>query len=159
MPRFIFKLESVLQMRTRIERDRQMVVAELERQRVELERRISDCQRTIRSHKEDLRSLLGHGPERTDEAPRRVDTRPVRLQAGASLHAQARAQRLALQLAGVYRRLEGARAELLRAATSRRAVELLRERQFERWKREQDRREAGEVDEIATMTAGRAARW
>ncbi len=155
MARFVFRLEAVLQRRKRVERERQLVVADLERQRLDFERRIGNCQREIRSHKSDLRALLAGDRATGSHAGAGVDTRTVRLQAAASLHAQARTQRLALQLAGVYRRLEGARSELLRAATERRAVELLRERQFEAWKHEQNRREAIEIDEIATMGAGR----
>lgn len=150
MARFVFPLEALLEQRRGVERSRQLAVAAIERERLEMEAQISDCQRQIVSHKEDLRSLLsGNGGGA-------VDTRTVRLQAGASLHAQATAQRMALQLAGVYRRLEAARAELMRATTARKAVETLRERQYERWKREQNRREAAMLDELATMKAARA---
>ncbi len=153
MPRFIFGLQALLDQRNQVERARQLSVAAVERERLTLESGISSLQRQIRSHKDDLRSLLSGAGDHQLTAG--VDTRTVRLQAGASLHAQASAQRLALQLAGVYRRLESARADLRRATTDRRAVELLKERRFEQWKREQARRETAELDELATMAAAR----
>ena len=75
----------------------------------------------------------------------------VRAQAGASLHSEVMARRAAMELAGAYRRLELARVELMHAATARRAVELLREKQREEWRREQLHAEAAQVDEAATQ--------
>jgi len=151
MATFIFSLQALLDQRLHFERERQLSVAAIERERLELEARVTACQNEIRSHKEDLRQLLG-GP--TGGA---VDTRTVRLQAGAALHARARTQRMALQLAGLYRRLESARSELRKATMKRRAVELLRDKQFNEWKREIERRESRELDEIGTMRAARIA--
>jgi len=151
MAKFIFSLQALLDQRLHLEREKQLVVAALERERMELEARVTACQNEIRSHKDDLRQLLGGASGGA------VETRTVRLQAGAALHARARTQRMALQLAGVYRKLEMARAELRKATTKRRAVELLRDKQFHEWKREIERREAIELDEIGTMRAARIA--
>ena len=65
------------------------------------------------------------------------------------------AQRTVLELAGLLRRLESARAELLEAAKRRKAVELLKDRRFEEWRSDQNRRELAAVDELAVMAAGR----
>jgi flagellar export protein FliJ len=150
MPRFVFTLQALLDQRVHAERRAQHAVAALERQRLDLEARVSARQGEIRAFKAELRSLLG-GQEAG------VDLRTVRVQAAASLHAHAQTQRLALGLAGVYQRLEGARRALREAATRRRAVELLRERRYAAWKREIDRRESSELDEIGTMKAARAS--
>ena len=83
------------------------------------------------------------------------DINAVRLQSGAAVRLAAAAQRKALELAGVLKRLESARAELLEATKRKKAVELLKERRFEEWKRDQDRRELAAVDELAVMAAGR----
>lgn len=153
MPRFIFGLQALLDQRVQAERARRLAVAEVERERVALETEISALQRRIRAHKDDLRTFLsGRGVE---PGAAGVDTGAVRLQAGASLHAQLAAQRQALRLAGVYRRLESVRSDLRRATTDRRAVELLKERRYEEWKREQARRETAALDELATMAAAR----
>lgn len=155
MARFVFPLQALLEQRENVERSRQLAVAAIERERLELELRVSACQQQIRSHKGDLRDLLAGSSPRALQGG--VDTRTVRLQASASLHAQASAQRLALQLAGVYRRLQSAQVELRKATTARKAVETLKQRRYEEWKREQSRRETAALDELATMAAGRVS--
>lgn len=154
MPKFIFPLQAVLTQRLHEEKQAQQAVAVLERERLDLEARVSACQAEIRGYKDDLRALLAPIEQRaeTDLAP---DMRFVRLQTGASLHAEARTRRLAIQLAGVYQRTEKARAELRSATTRRKAVEALRDRQYEEWKRELNRKESNELDEIATIKAAR----
>ncbi len=149
MPRFAFKLEPVLQQRTREERERQKALADLQRQRASLEDEIRGCQRAIDQEKADLRDLLGAGSGGA------VDLRGARMQAGASLHHMARAQRAVLRLAGLHRRIELARAELLEATKRRKAVENLRERRFDEWKREQDATEARELDDLSVMRHAR----
>jgi len=148
MPKFHFELEALLDMRRASERDKQLVVARLERERLDAESRLAACQSELVSHKSDLRTVLA--------APTAVDLRSVRLQANASLHAQARAQRLAITLAGLYKRLDGARAELRAATTRRRAVETLKERRRLEWLAAQKKREADELDDLSTARAARA---
>lgn len=149
MPAFRFNLQAVLDQRERTERDRRLVVAALERERIELESSIASSQRAISATKEDLREALG------GSAGGPINPRSVRLQAGASLHLQARTQRLALRLAGVYQRLEAARIELREASASRKAVELLRERRRDEWRTRLRRAENAELDEIVTMRHSR----
>ena len=152
MPRFVFTLQALLDQRLHEERSKQLAVAAVEGQRAALEADIADRQRRIGGFKEDIRALLST-PE-----PGGVDLRTVRLQAAASLHMQAGTQRLALNLAGVYQRLESARAELRAASTRRRAVELLKQKRHDQWKREITRKENLELDEIGTLRAARLAR-
>lgn len=156
MGRFIFTLAAVLELRRAEEQGCQLALAEIERQRLDLEAQVRAAQAQLRSQKDDLKALLsGRAPWEPTIGAGAVDLRTVRLQAAASLRSQGGAQRLAIQLAGVYQRADRARGELARAMRRRRAVELLRERQHEAWRREQDRRETAELDEIATMRAGR----
>lgn len=147
MARFRFPLEPVLEHRRMIEEERQRAVAVVERERLALEDSIRAYQGAITGEKDDLRQRLrtlapgagGAGLE------------GVRRQAAAAIGVLGHAQRAVLQLAGVHKRLEAARAELLEAAKRRKAVELLRERLHERWRLEQSRREAAEMDELAVM--------
>ena len=60
-----------------------------------------------------------------------------------------------VRLAGVHQRLDAARLALIKATAARRGVEVLRERRYEAWKREQDRAEAAALDELAVMRAAR----
>lgn len=151
MPKFVFKLQALLDHRVRIERDRQLALASVEQERRRLEGEVAARQRELAALKADLRGALGERPGA------RVDLGAVRLQTGAMLRDRARAQQLVLQLAGVHRRIEAARQALREASTARRAVELLRDRQELRWRQEQNRRESAALDELAVMRAGREA--
>jgi len=145
MARFRFRLDTLLEARRRAERDRQIELAELERERLRLEDAIRSRYAAARAGREDLRRALTPGAPRTMAS--------VRLQATASLSLETQTQRLAIELAGVLRRLEGARERLLEAARERQAVERLREKRRDSWLAQERRREAIEQDEIAGARA------
>lgn len=148
LAKFTFELESVLDVRRRFERERQRAVADLERQRLAIEDRIRELQRQITAERHDLKAhLSADGPG--------VDLGAVRMQANASLQLIGKAHHEVLRLAGLHEKLDAARLQLLRAATDRKAVEVLRQRRFEAWAAEERRREAVALDEIGTMRAGR----
>ncbi len=151
MPRFTFRLERVLEQRLSIERERQRVVAELERERLGAESHLRAAQGAIASGKVDLRDAL------TGSAERALDLRWVRTQAHASLHLTLRAQQAAIRLSGIHARLAAARASLLEAAKARKAVETLKTRRREQWEREERRRETLAADEMAVIAEGRKA--
>ncbi len=155
MAKFRFPLEAVLKYREHVERQKMLGVARLEVERRAGERVISEYQRQIREGKEDLRRVLS--PAEGGGASREggVDTKGARLQAAASLHLQLKAQRAAVSLAGVLKRLGDARAELSAAAVERRAMEKLRENRMESWRLEEGRREGNMLDEIGTLGAAR----
>ncbi len=145
MARFRFRLQPVLAQREREERDRMVAVAALERERVALEERIRACQGRIAAGRSDITSALSGG---------RVDLGAARMQAGATLRDDQEARRAVLELAGVHKRLGSARAELAAAATRRRAIELLRDRDLERFRAEENRRETVDLDDLVVMRHG-----
>ncbi len=145
MAKFVFKLQPVLHLRQREERERQRAVAVLERERLRLESLIRECRRASRTERGVLRDALAEGG--------RVDLWPVRLQAAAAGELAARASRAAVELAGLMKRIEKDRALLIEAAKRRRAMELLRERRYEEWRRGEAKAEFLLVDEIGTRTA------
>jgi flagellar FliJ protein len=148
MPRFIFKLEPLLKARRREEQTRQRAVAVIERERLELEQRLQRQQRAISEGKHELRDeLLGV-----------VNVTQVRFQATAALQVMRQAQRMVLELAGVHKRLAGARGELIEAAKTRRALELLKESRFARWKAGIEKAEVAALDELAVQQAARQER-
>lgn len=151
MARFVFELEAVLKQRLAVEREKQLAVAGLERERAELEDAIRGMQRDLTQEKQELRDQLAAEKGRSTT----LDLRGVRFQAGAALRLITLAQRAVLRLAGVHRKIDAARLELLQAATRRKAVEALKERRFEEWKNEEKRREAGAADELNVMFAAR----
>jgi flagellar biosynthesis chaperone FliJ len=146
MPRFVFTLAPVLRQRLAVERVAMAKVADLERERASAESLLSAAQRGISSARDDLRELLG--ASMVSKSP--ADPRRAGLQARASLALDMNARRLAIALAGIYAKLTRAKQELARACVDRRAVELLRERQLELWKREQAAIENNMIDEVAT---------
>jgi flagellar FliJ protein len=148
MARFRFQLQPVLDARSRAEDERRRDVAALEAERRRLEDRLRSGQASITGARDDVRSALV-GTVRPEA---------LRAQANASMACMRDAQRLVLELAGVHRRLEVARAALAEAAKQRRAIEIVKERRFEAWRLEQDRREQSALDEIATNRGARAAR-
>ncbi|MBY0310458.1 MAG: flagellar FliJ family protein [Phycisphaerales bacterium] len=150
MPKgFRFNLQPELDRRTRVERDRQIALAAIERDRLVLEERLRAAQRDIGLAKHEVRSrLVGGG----------VNVPELRMQAAASLHQVGLAQRLAIELAGVYARIEQARAALLKASSDRKGVELIREKRFEEWRQEHLRRENAQLEEVASQQYFRAAR-
>ncbi|MFG0306349.1 MAG: flagellar export protein FliJ [Phycisphaerales bacterium JB040] len=150
MKAFRFRLQPVLDQRLREERSRQLVVAEIERERRALEDTLRETNRTIESERADWRDRVsggsGHGP---------VDLRGARFQASASVSLVAEAQRLVLRLAGVHTRLERARERLLEATTRRRAVESLRDRHRSEWQRRIAQSEARDLDDLTVMRYAR----
>jgi flagellar export protein FliJ len=145
MPRFVFQLDPLLRVRRRAEQERQRALAELESRRRALEDLLRRQQGHIAAGKASLRErLLGE-----------VRVHELRGQAASAMKLMAQAQRIVLELAGVHQRIEAARQQLIRAAQSRRAVELLRERRFGEWKRSIEKREAALLDELAVNRAAR----
>lgn len=150
MPKFRFELEAVIKQRLAIERQKQLVLADLERTRLVLEDKLRNFQASITAEKNDLRETLAPTTQpATQSKPAAVDLRHVRMQANMSLHLVAKAQQTVFQLAAVHRRLEAARKDLLAATTRRKAVEKLKERRYEQWRAEQASLEARVLDEIA----------
>lgn len=147
MSKFKFKLDSLLQVRRSAEQALQRQVAHANRERVALEDGLRLLQRQISDTKGALREGLSGC----------VDMTSLRLQAAATTDAMRRAQRLVLELAGVHRRLEAARAELMEAAKRRRAIELLRERRLHAWLKDLNNSETAAIDELAVIGAARGS--
>ncbi|MCG3124352.1 MAG: hypothetical protein GIKADHBN_02815 [Phycisphaerales bacterium] len=155
MARFVFKLQAVLDQRIAREQQKQLAVAQLERERLEAEKDITDQQRSIERERDELRDLLGRERTAGDSSFQPVDLSGVRMQAAAAVRLTARAQQAVLRLAGIHRRLDAARLELLHAATQRKAVELLREKQHAEFLAAERKRDAAAVDELATLKGNR----
>jgi flagellar export protein FliJ len=151
MAKFIFELEAVLKQRLAVEREKKLAVGALERERAEIEEGIRLYQGDLVRERQELRDQLS-----TAKGAAVLDLRGVRFQAGAALRLITLAQRAVLRLAGVHRKLDAARLELLEATTRRKAVETLKERRFEEWRHEQKRKEAAAADELNVILAARS---
>lgn len=144
MARFRFELEPVLRQRVREEEQHQRTVAELERERLRLEGVIRGCRERMDAERDAWRA----------SAAGRVEMLGMKLQASAKASEQAAAQRAAIELAGVLKRLGDARAALLQATARRRGVELLKETRLEAWRAAARRAETREADDLAVMRHG-----
>ncbi len=146
MASFTFKLNPVLNQRVRVMRSCQQKVAVLERSRIEIEDRIRRCHEQIENERKLLREQLTGG----------ADIPKARLQAHATVFLAHQADKLVLELAGVYAQLDTARQELANASSRKRAIELLQEREYYEWRRGELRKEQSEQDDITSIRFGRA---
>ena len=121
---------------------------------MQIEGRVRVVQQRLTVERDELRALLGPGAGSGSRGVVRVSVTSVRMQATAGLHGLAQLRTLAIELAGVLKRVEGARAQLMAAAVARKAVEKLREQRLAAWKREQDRKESAELDDLTLMRSG-----
>jgi flagellar export protein FliJ len=139
---FVFKLEPALELRKRQERDRMLVVARLERQRLAIQDRVDAINGQVQATQQDARRLA-----RTEEGV--VDVHGVRMAATTAMFARVNLQRCAIELAGLERQIQAARKLLLDATIARKGVELLRERQYRAYLALQARRETNELDDLS----------
>lgn len=145
MAGFKFRLEMVLQQRRLVEDERQRDLAKLLRQRMILHDQLRAMQQNIRVSKAALSDgLVGV-----------VDMDRVATFARYSGQVAARAQGLVMRLAELEKQVKAAQERLLEAVRARRALELLRERQWLAWQQQEERREVARADE---MTVQRYAR-
>ena len=146
MARFRFKLEPVLRQRKLAERDEQLRVAEIERERLAGEARLRAQQLRIEAEERALAEMTIGG---------RTDAATIRWQGIALAAAKSEAHRMAQHLGTVLRRLEQARGVLASKAGERRAIELLKERQRAAFKRAEDAAEIRMLDDLASAAAVR----
>ncbi len=145
---FRFELEPVLRQREQVERERQVAFAAIDRERLALESELRAARAMIEDERRELRRRLGGGGGRFGA---------VREQAMAVGALDRRAAGIGVRLGEVLQRLKEARGELVEASADRRAIELLRERRYELWRREQLRREQRELDDIVNGVSARRA--
>lgn len=157
MPRFTFNLQRVLDLRRRTEDDHRRRVAGIESERAAAENRLRAVQHTIATGRTEQRTMLAGAGGAGAGGGAYLDTHALRAHTGALMGLTAQAHRAALELAGILKRLESARVLLAKASADRKAVELLRERAYEQWKQDQNRREILLLDEIGATARTRAA--
>jgi len=145
MARFRFKLDPVLRQRRRMEDRLQRRLAESLRQHLAFETQLRTMQQTISDDKHDM----------SDALRGTVDVGRIRVHAAHVGQVTVRAQQIAVKLMHLHRQIERQRTELIEASRRRKAIERLRERRLHQWQRARERREAAELDELATMRAGR----
>lgn len=146
MARFIFQLEGVLRHRRNQERQLQRELALIQAQRTALEAELRALDASVRATDQDLRAnrLVG-----------KLDLNFLAAHRRYSIAMQRKAMGIAQKMSVVQRQLDEARARLAEAAKQRKAVEKLREKQFEQWKAALSRKELIELDEVSMQLTQR----
>lgn len=144
MPGFVFRLEALLTHRQQLEKDRQRRVAQVQQEVQVLVRLIQETQARISAENRTLgvKELTG-----------KLDLQYIAHEKRFVGALQVKITLAVQKLAGLEQVLAGARAELLAAARARKIIEKLREKQFQRWRAQLERKEAALMDEIATQRA------
>ena len=144
MAKFVFKLEGVLRQRKHVEQQKQRELGLKQRQLVEVQSQLQRLQETVQQ---------ANGDVRTNRLVGRLDMQYLaahrRFLAGMQRQAVATVQKIAL----AQRAVDEARAAVAEAARQRKVIEKLREKQFERWRAEMNRRELAQLDEIGMQLA------
>jgi flagellar FliJ protein len=146
MARFEFRLEALVQHRQQVEKEKQRKLAAVSQQVQAVERHIQETQARIAEENRALgaKELTG----KLDMHYIAIEKRYV-----GNLHL-----RIALamdRLRELEKQQAAARADLLRAATERKVIEKLREKQFAAWRQELERKDAAQTDEIGIQLAAR----
>jgi flagellar protein FliJ len=143
-PRFIFRLEPLLDLRKRAEKDKQIKLAEVQQRIAALVRQIQEAETSITRQNRYL------------SAEKLVGTLDLTFIS----HEKRYVGSLQLQIAQCLQKIAAeevhltlARRELLAAARDRKIIEKLREKQYARWLADQARIEAAFTDEIGTQLA------
>jgi len=143
-PRFIFPFEPLLEHRRRLEKDQMRAVAVIQQQANALITQIQDAQQAIRNENRQLTTQ--HLTGKLDMAFIAAEKRYV---GSLNMVIAGAYQRLAI----VERQLGSAKALLLAAAKARKIIERLREKQYNRWLADVNRKEAEFLDELGTQLA------
>lgn len=141
MQAFRFKLEPVLRQRRAVEDQCQRDLAKVLRNRMILQNQLRRMQETIIESKHAL----------SDTLVGRVDLERVGRFSRYSGQVAHRAQTIVLEMHRLERQVAVARSRLGEAMRDRRAMELLRDRRYAQWRKQQQRREAVMLDETATQ--------
>ncbi|MEM9915874.1 MAG: flagellar export protein FliJ [Planctomycetota bacterium] len=141
MAQFEFRYESLLQHRRNLEDQAQRQMAERVRTQMILTEQLRNMQTQITESKRDLGdALIG-----------KIDLSRVGEFTRYNADSTVRGRELVKRLAELETQVEAARQQLLSATQQRKALDLLRERDLLEWKREQDRKETAELDELASQ--------
>jgi flagellar FliJ protein len=138
--KFVFKLASVLKQRLHVERQRQRDLAERQAHLSSLQLQLKQLNERVSATNEDVRN--NHLTGKLDMGFLAAHRRFVAAMQRGALE-------IVQRMAVAQKQVDEALAALAEAAKQRKAIEKLRERQFERWRAEQDRKEVAELDEVA----------
>ncbi|HTW95687.1 MAG TPA: flagellar export protein FliJ [Tepidisphaeraceae bacterium] len=139
MARFVFKLKAVLRQRRHVERQRQRELAIVQGEMAKIQGDLRAISTEVKAAEDDVRRnhLLG-----------RLDLNFLAAHRRYVIAMERRGMNLVQRIAQLQKQVEAAQKALTAAAIQRKIIEKLRERQFERWRADQEARDAAQTDEI-----------
>ena len=142
MPKFVFPLEALLRQRQSAERERQRELALCQAEMVRLQQELKQLNDELQGSDADMKAnrLMGALDVAFLAAHRRY-----------SLAMQRKGQGLVQDLARQQKKVDDAQRLLAEAAKKRKVIEKLREKQFERWRQEIERKEQAAADEAGAQ--------
>ena len=140
MAKFVFKLGGVLKQRLHVERQRQRELAERQGHLTSLQQRLKELNESVKQTNDNVRNKHLTGP---------LDMGFLAAHRRFLAAMQRGAVEIVQRMALAQRQVDEALAALAEASKQRKIIEKLREKQFERWRAEQDRKEVSELDEVA----------
>lgn len=139
MAKFRFNLEGVLKHRKFQEQQKQRSLSIVQGQMTVLKNELQALNDTVQKSTDDLR---------TNRLVGRLDMGFIAAHRRFLIGVSTKAGEIMQKIARLQVQVEAAQKELAEAAKQRKIIEKLRERQYERWKRELDAKELAALDEV-----------
>lgn len=139
MAKFRFNLEGVLKHRKFQEQQKQRSLSIVQGQMTVLKNELQALNDTVQKSTDDLR---------TNRLVGRLDMGFIAAHRRFLIGVSTKASEIMQKIARLQVQVEAAQKELAEAAKQRKIIEKLRERQYERWKRELDAKELAALDEV-----------
>lgn len=139
MAKFIFNLDGVLRQRKQVERDRQRALAEKMAEVHRLSEELRQMDQSMQSAVADVRENRLRGP---------IDLAFIAAHRRYTMAMQRKATDQARRIVAAQQIADAARVELAEAAKQRKIIEKLREKRYQLWKMELERKAAMEMDEV-----------
>jgi flagellar FliJ protein len=142
MARFVFSLESVLRHRRHAEQERMRELAVCQAEMARLRNELKALNDDMQTNAAEMKANHLTGP---------IDVAYLAAHRRYTVAMQRRGQVLVQEMARQQRKVDDAQRLLAESARERKAIEKLRERQFERWRSEVDRKELADADEVGAQ--------
>jgi flagellar FliJ protein len=142
MPKFVFPLEALLRQRLHAERERQRELASCQAEMVRLQQELKGLNDELQGSARDMKANHLTGP---------LDVAFLAAHRRYSLAMQQKGMGLVQDMARQQKKVDDAQRLLAEAAKERKVIEKLREKQFERWKQEADRKDQADADEAGAQ--------
>jgi flagellar FliJ protein len=142
MARFVFSLDSVFRQRKHVEQERLRDLAACQSEMTRLQAELKALNDAMQAGAADMKANHLTGP---------IDVAYLAAHRRFTVAMQRKGLSLVQDMARQQRKVDEAQARLAEAAKERKVMEKLREKQFERWREEVERKERADADEVGAQ--------